>query len=340
MRTRRSASHAPRGPIRRILLAVKDPRARAHPALVKGAQLARALGARVRLFHAITAPVLIEAADRRSATLAQIEADRRERMRARLATLAGELVKQGVAADVAVEWDFPPHEAIVRAARAFKADLIVAECHPRHHVAPWLLRFADWELLRASPVPVLLVKRGGRYRRPAVLAALDPTHAYAKPAGLDPAIVRYGALVAAGLRGTLHALHAYNAMPIGLTPAEMSMPEVMAQFEVSQSARAQALLDRALGSASVARRNRHVSDRHPADAIADVAHETGSQLVVMGAISRSGLKRLLVGNTAERVLDRLRCDVLVVKPKAFPARTGRARRGARVIPLTAVPPGL
>jgi nucleotide-binding universal stress UspA family protein len=32
-------------------------------------------------------------------------------------------------------------------------------------------------------------------------------------------------------------------------------------------------------------------------------------------MSRSGLKRIFIGNTAERVLDGLQCDVLVVKPK-------------------------
>jgi universal stress protein E len=39
-----------------------------------------------------------------------------------------------------------------------------------------------------------------------------------------------------------------------------------------------------------------------------------ASLVVMGAISRSGLKRIFIGNTAEQVLDSLRCDLLIVKP--------------------------
>jgi universal stress protein E len=37
----------------------------------------------------------------------------------------------------------------------------------------------------------------------------------------------------------------------------------------------------------------------------------------MGAVSRSGLKRLFIGHTAERVIDRLKCDVLIVKPEGF-----------------------
>jgi hypothetical protein len=40
----------------------------------------------------------------------------------------------------------------------------------------------------------------------------------------------------------------------------------------------------------------------------------------MGAISRRGLQRLFIGNTAERMLDHLDCDVLVVKPAGFHTR--------------------
>jgi nucleotide-binding universal stress UspA family protein len=37
----------------------------------------------------------------------------------------------------------------------------------------------------------------------------------------------------------------------------------------------------------------------------------------MGAIARSGLKRIFIGSTAEDVLERLPCDALIVKPPNF-----------------------
>ncbi|MCY4356766.1 MAG: universal stress protein [Gammaproteobacteria bacterium] len=40
----------------------------------------------------------------------------------------------------------------------------------------------------------------------------------------------------------------------------------------------------------------------------------GAELIVMGAISHSRIDELLVGNTAERVLDSLECDVLLHHP--------------------------
>ena len=39
-----------------------------------------------------------------------------------------------------------------------------------------------------------------------------------------------------------------------------------------------------------------------------------AQLVVMGTVGRAGVKARIVGNTAEKVLSRLRTDVLAIKP--------------------------
>jgi universal stress protein E len=50
----------------------------------------------------------------------------------------------------------------------------------------------------------------------------------------------------------------------------------------------------------------------------------------MGAVSRSGLKRLLNGSTAERVIDEVSCDVLIVKPDSFRATVPRR---ARMLPV-------
>ena len=105
--------------------------------------------------------------------------------------------------------------ANLRRAVAIKADLIVAPCRARHRL-PGLLGYTDWELLRLSPVPVLLVKTATPYRRPKMLAAIDPTHTHAKSSALDPRILDYGAQVGRALRGSLGVVHAY--LPRSLPP--------------------------------------------------------------------------------------------------------------------------
>jgi len=326
------------GALRRILIAIKDYEAKTTPALVKGAQLARALGARVELFHGISAPLYVDGYGSFSIELPQVESTMRARIVAKLEKMAVSLRRDGIKVTVAAEWDFPVYEAVVRRANQIQADLIVADQHAGRHLVAGLLHLTDWELLRLSPVPVLLVKTPGTYRHPVVLAAVDPGHTFSKPTKLDQRILTASATLASALRGTQHVLHAYAPFPYTADPETMINQETVDRLQADATAAAQKALDRELRKTGIPKSQRHVVGRHPADAIAQTAKETHSAIVVMGAVSRSGLKRLFIGNTAERVLDVLPCDVLIVKPMHFANRVPRGRRGARIVaaPATAL----
>jgi hypothetical protein len=58
----------------------------------------------------------------------------------------------------------------------------------------------------------------------------------------------------------------------------------------------------------------------------------------MGALARSGLKGLLIGNTAERVLGQLPSDLLVIKPSGFRGKVPRRRRGTHYVSLASSGP--
>jgi universal stress protein E len=228
--------------------------------------------------------------------------------------LALRLRRRGIRVSVSAEWDHPADEAILREAARVGADLIVVEAHPRHHGASSFLRLTDWELLRRSPVPLLLVKRPAPYRRPNVLAALDPDHTFDKPVRLDAEILAVAATIASALSGSLHAVHAYApVMPADTTRGVVSAAK-LAATQAQAAASASQKLARATRGSGIPQSRRHVSGRHVPDAIEEVATEIRSSIVVLGAVARSGLKRLLIGNTAERVLDHLSSDILLVKP--------------------------
>jgi universal stress protein E len=320
-------------PIHHILVAVKDPRAKSHPAIAKAAALATALDAKLQLFHAIDIPVYPDLGLVDGVPLPQIERRQRETYLQLLEVIAAPLRQRGLSVTTAVEWDFPRHEAIIRAAAHFGANLIVAADHATVHHLPWLLRYTDWELLRASPVPVLLVKNPRPYRKPVILAALDPSHMFAKPAALDPEILRFSATLADALHGTVHAVHGYVPVAANLSPAVLSKPGELEKVLVAAAVDAFDALAKVAKPLGIARARLHVLGRHPTDAIEEVAAETGCQIVALGSISRSGVDRLLIGNTAEALIDRVPCDVLVVKPPAFRHKVVRAPRGAHVIRL-------
>jgi universal stress protein E len=184
---------------------------------------------------------------------------------------------------------------------------------------------------------VLLVKSPRAYRRPVILAAIDPAHAFAKPSGLDRQILRHAQAMNAALRGRLHAVHAYVPMPYSLLGADQDTASTVIQIEKHAREQAAARFKRALRGTRIPSAYRHVVARHPVDAIHAVARDVDSAIVVMGAVSRSGLKRAFIGNTAERILDQLACDVLVVKGAGFVPHVGRARRGPRLVAGPLVP---
>lgn len=317
--------------LRRILVAIKNPEAKSTPALMKAAQLARTTQASIEIFHSITTPLYVDGYGSSSVELPTIERTTRARVLKQLEKLAAKLHRQELSVAVAAEWDYPGYEAIVRRAKQIGADLIVADQHLGRHSAAGLLHLTDWELLRLSPVPVLLVKTPRPYRKPVVLAAVDPGHTYSKPARLDREILSAGSCVTRALGGSLHALHAYVPFPWIADPENTISQETVERLEKEAAKAAAAGLEHTLRSSEIPKSRRHLIGRHPADAIAQAARQLHSSIVVMGAISRSGLKRLFIGNTAERVLDLLNCDILVVKPADFANRIPRARRGVRVV---------
>ena len=314
-------------PIRSILVPVANYSARSLPVVNKAAQLAAALSARLELFHDLANPIAIEALESPGYTLKSLKANTREPAIEGLERLAAPLRARGLRVSIAAAWDYPPYEAILRRAVAIGADLIVAPRRDRHRL-PALLGYTDWELLRLSPIPVLLVKTAAPYRRPTVLAAID---AHAKPSGLDQRILDYGAQVGRALRGALHVVHAYMPQPLPptLTFDTKRREGLLAEAEYE----ARQTFDHALVKRAISSLRRHLVRGEPVAVIPATARKTHSAIVVIGAVSRSALKRLFIGNTAESVMDELRCDLLVVKPAKFVRQGRRARRGPQFVSI-------
>jgi universal stress protein E len=63
--------------------------------------------------------------------------------------------------------------------------------------------------------------------------------------------------------------------------------------------------------------HKHLYEGLAHESLQQAAKEHAADFVVMGAVARRGLKRLFIGSTAERVLDRLPCDLVIIKPLDF-----------------------
>jgi universal stress protein E len=324
----------------RILFAVRDIDAVSPAALRKVAALAAGAPARVELYHALTESIVVERAraDRSGQGLEAVLDSIAKDSAAQLARLARTGALRRVRVTSHVDWDYPAHEAIVRRALATKADLVVAETHRHRAGARVFLRNTDWELIRSCPVPLLLLKDEKPYRRPAVLVSVDPFHAADKPASLDRGLLQAGARLAAGLGGALHAVHAW--LPLAMVvPTALGAPIpawLPPEAEAAHEKNVRKAFDRLVAGAGVKPAHRHLVSAAVPDALDAALAKSKAAVLVMGAISRRGLKRLLIGNTAERVLDHVGCDVLVVKPRGF-RTTVKPRAAVAARPLVLGP---
>ena len=317
-------------PIRRILVAVKELDSGGLAVANKAAQLARRLKAELCLFHALSGPLYLEVVSLSKRPVTEAEEATLAEVTSRLEKIAAHLRSDTLKVTTAAVWDYPSHDAVVRMALRLGADLVLVDCPRHNHAAPWFLHFTDWELLRKCPLPVLLVKNHELYRRAPVLAALDPGRARGKPADLDLDILDYGSSLASALDNHLHAVHAFNPIP-ELSAREIVVPQRLAEAEQQAYAKAHDSLDPLLDQAGVSQNHRHIEEGVAVDVIDNVVRATGAQILVMGAVSRAGLKGLLIGNTAERMLDRLACDMLIVKPADFSNAVSATPRGAQIV---------
>ncbi|MDY6946204.1 MAG: universal stress protein [Pseudomonadota bacterium] len=287
-----------------LLVVITDPFADQQPALTKAVALALRSGAKLVVFNSfmIPQPVNDVPMGSRSQIMASAIRARRERLESLVASS-----KIGTARCI-VTWDYPAHEAIVRQVLKTRPDLLITASHRHGRVARWLLANTDWELIRQCPSPVWFVRSPEVPPEPNILVAVDPFHAHDKPAILDDRLVRMGRMLAEQFGGHVTLVHACS-VPDEARPVRLL---VLGQAR-------QAVHDLAARHGVDAERC-EVKAGRPEDVISSIERRDATDLLVMGAVSRSIGTRPVIGNTAERVIDRVSCDILVMKPTGSKAQ--------------------
>lgn len=305
------------GYIKQILVIV-DPTAGEHPSISKAALLAEKFNARLELF----------VCDTKAAREARLVSHVRTspgapvpvNIKGMLESLAAPLRARGL--DVATECVCaePLHVGLIDRTRHTNADLVVKDTHHHSLAQRTFLTNTDWQLIRGCPAPLLLTKSRPWAAAPRIVAAVDPGHVNDKPEILDHWIVEHASLFAQRLHGELHVAHVFLPLAIigAATISGPSMAAAMTPEDLTREEQGRRKLITALVSEyNVPPENIHLELGGPAQVLPIAAARVHADVMTMGAIARSGLKRIFVGSTAEDVLERLPCDALIVKPPQF-----------------------
>ena len=308
----------------RSILAIVDPNAKSHPCVTKAAVLARGFHARVTL--------LICDSERALSASNFFDAETCDLFRSRLImphrglleTLAEPLRASGLTVDTDVILQAPLHAALLHKIQRLKPDLIVKDTHFHSAIRRALLTHTDWHLIRDSPSPLLLVKaREWPERGVRLAAAVDPGHPDDKPWTLDHEIIGAMEYLSTGLSAECSVVNCFSAMEEVVDQTAGGSPEFaavgVAGIETARTRQREALRTLVTGHA-VSADSVHLVNGAPVDALPRFVQEQHTDVLLMGAIARGNLFNLVVGSSAERVLDRLECDVLVLKPESLSAR--------------------
>lgn len=313
----KASTSMPMDYIKRILVIV-DPTAARHPSIDKAALLAEKFNARLELF----------VCDTKAAREMRLASHVRAKpgtplltnIKGELESLAAPLRARGLDVTTETACADPLHVGLIDRIRHTSTDLVVKDTHHHSLAQRTFLSNTDWQLIRACPVPLLLTKGAPWAATPRIVAAVDPGHVNDKPKILDHWIIEHASLIAQRLHGELHVVHVYLPLAIvgaatGVNPTMITAaaPEELALEEKNR----RELVNALVGEYDVPPRNIHLELGGPAQMLPLAAEHINADVMTMGAIARSGLKRIFVGSTAEDVLEKLPCDALIVKPPQF-----------------------
>lgn len=173
------------------------------------------------------------------------------------------------------------------------------------------------KLIRKCPSAVWIVKTEHAGKPNVILAPSDFSDASRKA-------VLKGLWLAEKSAAEFHLVHVMDSKDVPDDLIEHVPPGSSLREEINREAtqRLETFMA-SLGSCSV-NIVAHLTWGHPWQEIARIAAKHNADLITMGTVGRSGVQGVLLGNTAERVLDSCDCSILTVKPDDYVSPIAKA----------------
>ena len=222
-------------------------------------------------------------------------------------------IESGVPIEIKVVWHNRPFEAIIQEVISGGHDLLLKMTHQHDKLRSVIFTPTDWHLLRKCPCPVWMVNdqpwpEGGKALVAVNLASGEQYHN-----ALNVKLVTETLRLAEEVNNTeVHLVSAYRVPPnnIAIELPEFD-PSVFNDAIRGQHLVAMKAIRQTFG---IDENMTHVVEGLAEKVIPDLAEHLQAGIVVLGTIGRTGLSAAFLGNTAEHVIDHLRCDLLVIKP--------------------------
>ncbi len=264
------------------IMYVVDPTSNHQKALGRVADGAKHLGAALHLYATVPLPKL---SNDNAENLKQAETDR---LRLWLDVIARPARDAGVPvtteAEIAEEWS----EAIAPAARRWGAEMIVKAMNPQSALRRRIAKTSDWTLLRSADCPILFIKEDSPSTPKTLIAAVDLHDKSEQHQQFMKDVIRHARGICEVSGAELHVVNAYPSRLHAVDAVDLAF------------------------FADIPRAKAHAAEGSPEDLLVEVARNLDGPVIVIGSLGKRSLAGSLLGDTAERILDKATHDVLVI----------------------------
>ena len=228
--------------------------------------------------------------------------------RAELAKLQAE--SAAVTSELVLD-DRRPALALIQHVGSGSHDLVVVAKRNHRRRDDRKLGSVSMMLLRMCPCPVWVIKPEQEMAHNAIAAATDLS-------AVGDLAIQYGALLANYEPCKLFAVHAWQ-LPLELQMSHSRIGDEEFRKGTQQIIDAATRHIRAIPAfAELGERGKVLlANSTPSAAILELVEKQNPDLVVLGTVSRGGISGFLIGNTAEKLLYKLDCSLLAIKPDDF-----------------------
>jgi nucleotide-binding universal stress UspA family protein len=205
----------------------------------------------------------------------------------------------GVPFSKQVVWNSKWHDAALRAIAKSECDLVIKSSYHHSKSKRFYSSTSDFNLMRHCACPILFTHPTQEWDSNELLACVDLESTDVGHARLNDVIVRDARAMSNIVGMDLHIAAAHQGgidadnLPIKSRGGEVSAEQLAELYDVDAS-------------------RIHLREGETITTLSAICDELDPCIVIMGTLARTGISGQLIGNTAEKLLDRVEADVLTV----------------------------
>lgn len=293
------------------ILVIEDPDQQ-HPfALKRAIALANKFGAQLELFACGYTPVIETVILFEQAVQAKAKQHYVSRVEEKLTSWVETLTAEENTPhpiQVEAQWEKRIAEGVLKKIEAMRPDLVVLHNHHHGRINRLLSNYVEWELVKYSPAPLLLVRLEETDPQPSTVVAIDTLPG--DESG-DAWLQAQACLAAAKkLSQELEVVHCFQNIDPTSGYLDQNLSALVQNSREKQTEQLQALLDQA----DLPFEALNLLEGNPVEAIEQRIKDTKAQLLVLGGTRKSLLEKVLLGSTLQSLMEHANCDIFVAKP--------------------------